>query len=75
VVKNESGSTAEAKCGRPAKDLWPAGHLPPLFPSFLSTIYPFWPHGLAARPPTLVSRPHVGSPIKGLPGGTSSFIP
>jgi hypothetical protein len=35
----------------------------------------FWPHGLAARPPTLVSRPHLGSPTKGLPRGASSFIP
>jgi hypothetical protein len=30
-VKNEIGSRVEAKCGRSAKDLWPAGHLPPLF--------------------------------------------
>jgi hypothetical protein len=35
----------------------------------------FWPHGLAARPPTLASQPHLGSPIKGLPRGASSFIP
>jgi hypothetical protein len=35
----------------------------------------FWSHGLAARPPTLVGRPHFGSPIKGLPRGASSFIP
>jgi hypothetical protein len=35
----------------------------------------FWPHGLAAQPPTLVGRPHLGSPVKGLPRGASSFIP
>jgi hypothetical protein len=34
-----------------------------------------WPHDLAARPPTLAGRPHLGSPIKGLPKGASSFIP
>jgi hypothetical protein len=41
VVKNESGSQVEAKCGRLAKDLWPAGHLPPFSPSFPSTIFLF----------------------------------
>jgi hypothetical protein len=35
----------------------------------------FWPHRLAARPPTLAGRPHLGSPIKRLPRGASSFIP
>jgi hypothetical protein len=34
-----------------------------------------WPHGLAAWPPTLVDWPHLGSPIKELPRGASSFIP
>jgi UDP-N-acetyl-D-mannosaminuronic acid transferase (WecB/TagA/CpsF family) len=34
-----------------------------------------WPHGLAARPPSLAGRPPLGSPIKGLPRGASSFIP
>jgi hypothetical protein len=41
MVKNESGSCVEAKCGSPAKDLWPAGHLPPLSTSFPSTIFFF----------------------------------
>jgi hypothetical protein len=41
VVKNESGSWVEAKCGHPTKYLWPASHLPPLFPFFPSTIFPF----------------------------------
>jgi hypothetical protein len=41
VVKNESGSWVEAKCAHPTKDLWSAGHLPPLFPYFPSTIFPF----------------------------------
>jgi hypothetical protein len=41
MVKNESGSGVEAKCGRPTKDLLPTGHLPPLFPSFPSTIFLF----------------------------------
>jgi hypothetical protein len=31
----------EAKCGRPAKDLWLAGHLSPLLPSLPSTIFLF----------------------------------
>jgi hypothetical protein len=35
----------------------------------------FQPHTLAAQPPTWASRPHLGSPIKGLPRGASSFIP
>jgi hypothetical protein len=35
----------------------------------------FWPHGLAARPPTLASWPDLGFPIKELPRGASSFIP
>jgi hypothetical protein len=35
----------------------------------------FWQHGLAARPPTLADRPHLGSPAKGLPRDASSFIP
>jgi hypothetical protein len=35
----------------------------------------FWPHGLAARPPTLAGQPHFGSLIKGLERGASSFIP
>jgi hypothetical protein len=34
-----------------------------------------WPHGLAARPPYLAGWPPLGSPIKGLPRGTFSFIP
>jgi hypothetical protein len=34
----------------------------------------FWPHELAGRPPTLAGRPHIGSPIKGLSRGASSFI-
>jgi hypothetical protein len=79
VVKNERGSCVEAKCGRPAKYLWLAIHLPPLFPSFPSTIFFFVsttaPHGLATRPPTLAGQPHLGSTIKGLPMGASSFIP
>jgi hypothetical protein len=41
VVKNESGSCVEAKCGRSVKYLWPVGHLPPLFPSFPSTAFLF----------------------------------
>jgi hypothetical protein len=41
VVKNKSGSWVEAKCGCPAKYLWPAGHLPPLVLSFPSTIFLF----------------------------------
>jgi hypothetical protein len=88
MVKSESQSGVEAKCGRLAKDLWSAGDLAPLFPSFPSTIFLFvsttapwgqireiWPHGLPARPPTLAGRPHLGSPIKVLPRGASSFIP
>jgi hypothetical protein len=35
----------------------------------------FWPHGLAGRPPNLAGWPHLGSPIKGLSRGASSFIP
>jgi hypothetical protein len=74
VVKNESGSRVEAKCGHPAKDLWPARHLPPfsllslLLSSSLSQLphledkfKSFWSHGLAARPPTMADRSHLGS--------------
>jgi hypothetical protein len=88
VVKNESGSRVEAKCCRPAKDLWLAGHRPLfsllslLLSSYLSQppqlgdkLESFWPHGLTARPPTLAGWPHLGSPIKGLTRGASSFIP
>jgi hypothetical protein len=85
MAKNETGSHVEAKCGRLAKDLWSTDHLPPcslLLSSSLSQpphlgdkLESFWPHGLAARPPTLVGRPHLGFPIKGLPRGASSFIP
>jgi hypothetical protein len=35
----------------------------------------FWPHGLAARLPTLAGQPNLSSHIKGLPRGASSFIP
>jgi hypothetical protein len=35
----------------------------------------FWPHGLTTHPPTLPGWPHLGSPIKGLSKGASSFIP
>jgi hypothetical protein len=81
MVKNESGSRVEAKCGRPATfPLFPLLSL--LLSSSLSQpphlgdkLESFWPHELAARPPTLASRPHLGSPIKGLPRGASSFIP
>jgi hypothetical protein len=81
VVRNESGSRVEAKCGCPAKDLCPVGQLSPF--SLLSLVLSsslsqpqhlgdklesFWPHGLATQP-------HLGSPIKGLLRGTSSFIP
>jgi hypothetical protein len=70
----------EAKHGRSAKDWWPAGHLlPPLFlspplstslaqpPHLWAKVDGQWPHGLAAQPP-------LGSPIKGLTRGASSFI-
>jgi hypothetical protein len=35
----------------------------------------FWSHGLSVRSPTLVGRPHLGSPVKGLPKEPFSFIP
>jgi hypothetical protein len=81
VVKNESGSIVEAKCGHPAT--FPLFSLLSLLlssplsepPHLGNKLESFWPHGLAAQPPTLASRPHLGSPIKGLPRGTSSFIP
>jgi hypothetical protein len=88
VVKNENGSRVEAKFDRPTKDFWPAGHLLPPFslspplstflaqPSHIwDKVEGQWPHGLAACPPYLDGRPSSGSLIKGLPMGTSSFIP
>jgi hypothetical protein len=81
VVKNESRSSVEAKCGRPATTplssllsllLYSSLSQPPHLGDKLES---FWPHGLAARPPTFAGWPHFGSLIKGLPRGASSFIP
>jgi hypothetical protein len=71
--------------GQSAKDWWLADHLllpflhsPPLSPSLARPPHLWdrmegpWPHGLAARTPSLAGRPPLGSPIKGLPRGTSS---
>jgi hypothetical protein len=87
MVKNESESWVEAKCIRPKIYGWLAtfplfSHIYLLLSSSLSQpphlgdkLESFWPHGLAARPPTLAGRSHLGSPIKRLPRGVSSFIP
>jgi hypothetical protein len=80
VVKNESGSSVEAICGRPATFplfsllallLYSALSQPPHLGDKLES---FCPHGFVVRSPTIGGRPHLGPPIKGLPLGASSFI-
>jgi hypothetical protein len=69
--------------GRPKIGGWPATFsllTPPLSPSLAQPPHLWdkmegqWQHGLAVRPPSLVGRPPLGSPIKGLTWG-ASFIP
>jgi hypothetical protein len=87
-MKDESMGGVEAKHDRLAKDWLPAGHVLPLFflspplstslaqpPHLWDKVEGQWPLGLAAQPPYLAGRPPCGSPIKGLPRGTFSFIP
>jgi hypothetical protein len=87
-VEDECRGCVEAKHGRSAKDWWLVGHLlPPFFlspplstslaqpPHLSDKVSGQWPHGLVGRPPSLAGRPPLGSPIKGLPRGASSFIP
>jgi hypothetical protein len=81
MVKNESGSSVETKCGCLAtfplfsllslllsSSLSQPPHLGDKFESF-------WPHELATRSPTLAGRSYLVSPIKGMSRGASSFIP
>jgi hypothetical protein len=88
VVRMEVGVEWRPRCGCAAKDFCPAGHLPPLFPSFPSTIFLFilitaprgqigellatWSGCLATYLGRLAT-PWL--PIKGLQRGASSFIP
>jgi hypothetical protein len=44
-------------------------------PQLWDSMEGLWSHGLAAGPPSLAGLPPLGSPIKGLPRGVSSFIP
>jgi hypothetical protein len=44
-------------------------------PRLLDKVEGQWRHGLPARPPSLAGWPPLGSPIKGMQRGASSFIP
>jgi hypothetical protein len=82
-VDGESWGRVEAKAWPGNQNGWSAGRLFPLFP--LSSLLTFslaqppplwcimedqWPHGLAARPPSLAGWPPLGAPIIGLAKGS-----